>query len=172
MGEAKRRRQLDPNYGQPQMPDCLKAFTGEFFNKQTDLEITPILDCRSYGQQLTKHHLILPTSFDQNDARSLFVEHQQQIMCAMTSLIKEHGKGWIVQRHDYRKNYTDWGYIPANNASLEQLSCEVFCGNLGKTVGDVIKYALCSWSFEPSNQLIPVIAITNSNNDSSWLYCI
>jgi hypothetical protein len=172
MGEAKRRRLLDANYGKAQMPDCLKGITSEFFNKQTDLEIMSAYDCRNYPHGLRKHHLILPTPSDQNNARNLFVEYRQQIMHPMTPLIQEHGKGWIVHRHNCRENYTDCGYIPATTLSLKQLSSGVFSGDLGLMVTGVIKYALESWSFDPSNQLIPVIAISDSNQDSSWLYCI
>ncbi|WP_341530159.1 hypothetical protein WKK05_13190 [Nostoc sp. UHCC 0302] len=172
MGEAKRRRQLDANFGKLQMPDCLKGMTREFLNKQTDLEIMPVYDSKNSGRELTKRHLILPTPSEQNDARQELLKHQQQIMHPMTSLIQEHGKGWIVHRHNCRENCTDWGYIPATTLSLKQLQSGVFSDDLGLVVSGVIKYALESWSFEPSNQLIPVIAISNSNNDSSWLYCI
>lgn len=172
MGEAKRRRQLDPNFGQPQMPDCFKGITNEFLNKQTDLEIMSVSDCRNHSHELTKHHLILPTPSDQNDARQELIKHQQQIMYPMTSLVREHGKGWIVHRHNHQENCTDWGYIPATSLSLKQLQTGVFSGDLGLMVSGVIKFALCSWSFEPSNQLIPVIAIANNSEDSSWLYCI
>lgn len=172
MGEAKRRRQLDSSFGKPQIPDCLQGITDEFLNKQTDLKIVPASNCRNYPHELAKHHLILPTPSAENNARQELIKHQQQIIRPMTSLIQEHGKGWIVHKHNYQEQCTDWGYIPATNSSFKQLQGGVFSGDLGLMVTGVIKYALSSWNFEQSNQLIPVIAIANSNEESSWLYCI
>lgn len=137
MGEAKRRRLLDPNYAKAKIPDCFQGISHEFFQKSTDLEILSFCDSVHY-----KRHLIMPTPSDQNDARHLFVKHQQQVMNSIIPLIQEHGFGWIAQTHDYQTDCTKWGYVPATSFSLKQLQCEVFSGDLGLMVGAVIGCAL------------------------------
>ncbi|AUB43897.1 hypothetical protein COO91_10106 (plasmid) [Nostoc flagelliforme CCNUN1] len=41
MGEAKRRRLLDPNYGLPKIPNTSEPTSKEVFKKQTDFKTVP-----------------------------------------------------------------------------------------------------------------------------------
>ncbi|QFS51878.1 plasmid replication protein, CyRepA1 family [Nostoc sphaeroides] len=68
MGEAKRRRLLDANYGQSKTPYSRQKITCEILNKQTALEIASAFDLITRDYELTKHHLILPVPSDQSDA--------------------------------------------------------------------------------------------------------
>ncbi|MBW4564997.1 MAG: hypothetical protein KME32_28605 [Mojavia pulchra JT2-VF2] len=173
MGEAKRRRLLDANYGKAKMPDCLADKKTQFLDKQTDLEIMTFFDCRSFipGER-TQHSLVFTSHPKHNNARHAFVEHQQQVMPALTPLIQTHPKGWITQHYDCRTDSTQWGYVRANSLAFTHLQTEVFSGLIGRIISDAMRVALESWSFEESNILIPVIAMSNYHEDSSWLYCI
>ncbi|MCC5633773.1 DUF3854 domain-containing protein [Nostoc sphaeroides CHAB 2801] len=68
MGEAKRRRLLDANYGKSKTPYSRQKITCEILNKQTAQEIASAFDLITRDYELTKHHLILPVPSDQSDA--------------------------------------------------------------------------------------------------------
>jgi hypothetical protein len=172
MGEAKRRRLLDPNYGQAKMPSDLEGIQGDLFSQQSDLVIMSFSDFGDYINHLLNYSMVFSCPSHQNETRHAFVENQQQVMHSIIPLIQEHGKGWITQMYDHRKNYTQWGYVPATGFALRHLQTEVFSSSLGKTVGAVMGCALEQWSFQPSHQLIPVIAMSTYYQDDSWLYCI
>jgi hypothetical protein len=65
MGEAKRRRLLDPNYGQSRQPYIRQKITKTILNKQT---VASVFDLMIDDYELTKHHLILPPPSNQGDA--------------------------------------------------------------------------------------------------------
>ncbi|MCC5653694.1 hypothetical protein LC609_28730 [Nostoc sp. XA013] len=172
MGEAKRRRLLDPNYGQAKMPDCFKGVQSEFLNKQTDLVIanTQFLYPETYT---VKNQLFtVPRSAKDNYERKLFTENQQQIMDSLTPLILEHGKGWICQIYDHKQHCPEWIYVLATKKQFQILQTSIFSGPIGFFVTSVISCALKEWSFSDDKILIPVIATSDKRDYPSWLFCI
>jgi Domain of unknown function (DUF3854) len=65
MGESKRRRLLDANYGKSKQPYSPQKITKTILNKQT---VASVYDLMIDDYELTKHHLILPPPSDQSDA--------------------------------------------------------------------------------------------------------
>ncbi|MCC5619607.1 hypothetical protein LC605_32090 [Nostoc sp. CHAB 5836] len=65
MGEAKRRRLLDANYGKSKQPYAGQKITCEILNKQT---VASVFDLIIDDYELTKHHLISPPLSDPSDA--------------------------------------------------------------------------------------------------------
>ncbi|WP_414574001.1 hypothetical protein [Nostoc sp. CCY 9925] len=184
MGEAKRRRQLDPlSYGKPKLIDELQEVFDCFIQKESDLIIASSAFVSEnlsekytsiYQQdQLngTKHQLVFPISSSENVARQVFVENQEQVMDSMMPFIQEHGKGWIAQLYDDRLDTTDFMYIPATRENLVKIETQVFTRSLGKMVGNIIKCSLEYWTFQEDSILIPVIAMSNADYPSS-LFCI
>ncbi|OYE00163.1 DUF3854 domain-containing protein [Nostoc sp. 'Peltigera membranacea cyanobiont' 232] len=68
MGEAKRRRLLDANYGKSRQPYTRQKITYSLLNQETAQEIASVFDLIIDDYELTKHHLILPPPSDQGDA--------------------------------------------------------------------------------------------------------
>jgi hypothetical protein len=186
VGEAKRRRLLDPNYGQPQVPKQLTGVWSEFLDKQKDLAIVSIFDgmyClpeevatnflfRDDVKIQTPKHLTITASSHNNEARTLFVEDRQQMLELFLPAIQQYGKGWIVQLDYPKQGHVQIGYVPATNEALTALQTELFTHSLGLIVGNILKCALNYWSLDPHHTLIPVLAISSCQQDPSWLFCI
>ncbi|MCC5615430.1 DUF3854 domain-containing protein, partial [Nostoc sp. CHAB 5836] len=74
MGEAKRRRLLDANYGKSLQPYSRQKITCEILNQQTSQEIASVFDFIIDEKELTKHHLILPPLPKQNDTPDVIID--------------------------------------------------------------------------------------------------
>jgi hypothetical protein len=112
MGEAKRRRQLDPNFG--------KSKTDEILNKHTQTEI--IRDNDHY--QFTRPHLNLPLLSNRNNTR-----HQTNI-----TDIDQHPNSQLDARH-----YQEWVIGSAVDPTLVALNVRSLSGN---EVYEYLLYAL------------------------------
>ncbi len=93
MGEAKRRRLLDPNYGKSKIPYVRKKIIIKILNKPDDLEIIPTDDFRNYSPRLTKYHLILPTPSQQNNPPLINVIDAPQ---TNNQIAPNHWHEWVV----------------------------------------------------------------------------
>jgi Domain of unknown function (DUF3854) len=95
MGEAKRRRLLDANYGKSKTPYIRQKITCEILNQQTAQEIASVFDFITRDYELTKHHPILPTLSHKND-----VNHSINIIDAHqnpnSQLAPNHWHEWVV----------------------------------------------------------------------------
>ena len=82
MGEAKRRRKLDANYGQPKIPDSSEPIPSEVLKKQTESShhLTNFLN------ELPSFHLNLPAPSNQNNA------HQNP----NSELAPNHWHEWVI----------------------------------------------------------------------------
>jgi hypothetical protein len=184
MGEAKRRRLLDPNYGQAKVPDELEQIFDSFVNKQIDIAIIsnnylsqPYSEKFGYKKPTdtgfsTHQHTTVAVSPSDNFARQIFLEYQQSIMASITPLIQQRGSGWISQINNPKTCDISIAYIPDNTENLRCLERQVFTRTLGKMVSGVMKSALKKWSFQPDNILIPVVAISSNNDKPSYLFCL
>ncbi|QFS51496.1 hypothetical protein [Nostoc sphaeroides] len=176
MGRAKRRhqlsRQLNPNYGQPKMPDSLISIQNDFLNKQTDLVITStgFLYPETYTRK--NQFVIVPRSTDDNYERKLFADNQQKIIDSLTPLIRKHGSGWICQIYNHEEHYPEWIYVLATKKQFQILQTSIFTGEIGFLVTSIISCALREWSFSNDKILIPVIATSDKRDYPSWLFCI
>ncbi|MHC5915588.1 MAG: plasmid replication protein, CyRepA1 family [Nostoc sp.] len=95
MGEAKRRRLLDPNYGLPKIPNTSEPTSKEVFKKQTDFKTVPKNHFINSHYELPKHYLNLRDSSNQNDADHLshtIDTHQNQ----NSELAPNHWHEWVV----------------------------------------------------------------------------
>jgi hypothetical protein len=95
MGESKRRRLLDANYGKSKTPYSREKITCEILNQQTSQEIASVFDFITRDYELTKHHPILPTLSHKND-----VNHSINIIDAHqnpnSQLAPNHWHEWVV----------------------------------------------------------------------------
>ncbi|MGF1938805.1 MAG: plasmid replication protein, CyRepA1 family [Nostoc sp. ChiQUE02] len=95
MGEAKRRRLLDPNYGLPKTPNTSEPTSKGVFKKQTDFKTVPKNHFINSHYELPKHYLNLRDSSNQNDADHLshtIDTHQNQ----NSELAPNHWHEWVV----------------------------------------------------------------------------
>jgi len=92
MGESKRRRQLDPNYGKPQMSDTSQSTTDNQINEQSQNQIANII---SNYQQLTKPYLDLPPLPKHNKThhQTNIIDVDQYPNC---QLLPRHWHEWVV----------------------------------------------------------------------------
>lgn len=184
MGEAKRRRLLDPNYGLVKLPNEFEQIFDDFVNKEIDIAIISnkylTHSCPQKFAHLkptntsfsTHQHAIIPISPSQNFARAIFLEYQHQIMASITPLIQQHGSGWISQINNPKNCDLSIAYVPDTRENLRCLETQAFTRTLGKTVGGVIKSSLTKWSFQATNILIPVVALSTDEEDPSYLFCL
>lgn len=173
MGESKRRRQLDPNYGQPNILGFGANRTQEFFGKKLDIAIVkaehifPEIFAGIDRQFGTCHQLIIPTKSQENDARQFFTDNKQRYLDAIEPVAREHGKGWIYQTYIKETDFTEFGYIPANWRTLESLGTEVFVRGTGKQVKALMHDALRCWHWD---DCVPVLAMSTDDDAPSWIY--
>lgn len=174
MGEAKRRKALDPNFGKPNIPFLGVQGMQEFFNKELDLIITRAdylipetkeID-RKYG---TQHQIIVPIPKSENTARAYFVQNRDSIMQAMEQPAQEYGVGWIYQVGNPDTNLTEFTYFPANQKCLHLLENEIFSRSLGKNVGMIMRAVIQAWDWKTC---IPVIAMGTSDEAPAWIFLI
>ncbi|QFS52282.1 plasmid replication protein, CyRepA1 family [Nostoc sphaeroides] len=95
MGEAKRRRLLDPNYGLPKTPNTSESTSKGVFKKQTDFKTVPKNHFINSHYELPKHYLNLRDSSNQNDADHLshtIDTHQNP----NSELAPNHWHEWVV----------------------------------------------------------------------------
>ncbi|MBD2452266.1 DUF3854 domain-containing protein [Nostoc sp. FACHB-152] len=92
MGESKRRRQLDPNYGKPQVSDSSQPTTDNQINEQSEKKIANII---SNYQQLTKPYLNLPPLLKHNktDYQTNIIDADQYPNCQLSP---RHWHEWVV----------------------------------------------------------------------------
>jgi hypothetical protein len=95
MGESKRRRLLDANYGKSKTPYSRQKITCEILNQQTAQEIASVYDFIIDDYELTKHHLSLPPLPKQNDTPdviNIIDAHQNP----NSQLAPNHWHEWVV----------------------------------------------------------------------------
>lgn len=184
MGEAKRRKRLDPNYGQSKKKIAIdekyllykspldteiainKLLEGsDFWLKQTDLVYQPVAP--SEGERL--FWTTLPISSKENPCRSYFTENERTIKNAISPLVERFGVGWIYQIENIDINMTNFNYIPATQESFENLGKEEFCGSMGKTIEFIIRTAVARWEWD---KCVPVIATSMRQADPVWIYIV
>jgi len=173
MGESKRRRKLDPNYGQPSILGLGAHFTQDFFDRKVDIailkaehllpEVFAGID-RKFG---TCHHFLAPMEPKNNLARQFFVDNKERIMDATKPIAQEHGKGWIFQLYNDGTDTTDFSYTPANSISLRCLACDVFTRSLGNEVRAIMRDALTRWDW---SNCVPMISMSTEDKTPAWIY--
>ncbi|MCC5633190.1 DUF3854 domain-containing protein [Nostoc sphaeroides CHAB 2801] len=95
MGEAKRRRLLDANYGKSKTPYSRQKITCSLLNQQTALEVASVYDLMIDDYELTKHHLSLPPLPKQNDTPdviNIIDAHQNP----NSQLAPNHWHEWVI----------------------------------------------------------------------------
>ncbi|WP_260447469.1 hypothetical protein [Nostoc sp. UCD120] len=124
MGEAKRRRLLDPNYGLPKTPNTSEPTSKGVFKKQTDFKTVPKNHFINSHYELPKHYLNLRDSSNQNDTDHLSYTidtHQNQ----NSELAPNHWHEWVV-----------------NSAVDPKLTALNVCSLSGSLVYEYLLYAL------------------------------
>ena len=182
MGEAKRRRQLDPNYGTTQLNNEFALIFDDFVNKQTDIAIISKQDLTQPWSErfaylkpkgtvlVTPQYVSIPISPSQNFARAIFLEYQLQIMASITPRIQQ--RGWISQINNSKTCDISIVYAPETTDNLNCLETQVFTRTFGKMVGVLMRNALQYFCFQRDNLLIPVVAMPASESDPYYLFCL
>jgi hypothetical protein len=184
MGEAKRRKRLDPNYGQDKKQiavDLQQMISSspmlqemainqileqsDFWLQKTDLLYEPV--AHSQGERLFWTTQPMPSK--QNTARSYFTQNELAARKAIYPLVERFGSGWIYQLGNLDINMTYFHYIPATQENLENLAQEQFCGSMGQTIEFIIRTALQKWEW---GKCVPVIATTVGKQDPIWIYIV
>lgn len=186
MGEAKRRKQNDPNYGQPTILtldpiDTNKFLTGLLDFTVAETENIPTLVPgteeqianmnEALKQDQSKMQVVLPINQTENPAREYLIKNWTQAWEPISKLFAKHGKGIIYQEAQLDKDMTQFNFVPASEENLRSLETQVFSPSLGKMMGSVVRTTVrhLDWS-----KYIPVLAMTTRNDDgeSAWFYII
>jgi hypothetical protein len=184
MGEAKRRKWLDPNYGQLKKkivldeqetidgsPSVQKTAINQllegkdFWLQKTDFFYEPV----AYSGEKRFYWTISPLDSRKNTAREYFTKNEQAARDAIYPLVKKFGPGWICQLGDLDTNMTYLNYVPATQENLEKLTQEQFCGSMGQTIELIIQTAISRWEW---GKCVPVIATVMRNEDPVWIYIV
>lgn len=184
MGEAKRRKRVDPNYGQPSQkidmdvqqmiyssPLVQEMAINQFLEQEDfwlqkmDLLYEPV--AHSEGERLFWTTRPMPSK--KNTARSYFTKNEQAARNAIEPLVKRFGPGWISQLGNPDINMTYLNYVPATEESLKNLAQEQFCGSMGETIEFIIGTAMPRWEW---GKCVPVIATTMRKEDPVWIYIV
>jgi hypothetical protein len=187
MGEAKRRKQNDSNYGQPTILTLNPTDTNKFLTGLLDLTVVEAEDVlptlapgteesvkeldEALKQHQSKMQVVLPIEHTENPARDYLVKNWSLAWDSLSKLRAKHGKGIIYQEAQLDKDMTQFNFFPASEEILRSLETEIFTRSLGKTMGSLFRTTVryLDWS-----KYIPVLAMTTRNGDgeSVWFYII
>ncbi|AFZ28609.1 hypothetical protein Cylst_6391 (plasmid) [Cylindrospermum stagnale PCC 7417] len=184
MGEAKRRKKLDPSYGQLKAKILLDVQQMIYSSPLVqEMAINQLLEDENFWLQKTDilyepvvaseekrfYWTTSPTDSRKNKNRSYFIKHEKIVRDAISPLIGKFGAGWIIQLEQPEIDKTHFNYVPATQENLEKLAQDQFCGSMGQTIRFIIETAMFRWDW---GKCVPVIATTVRDEDPVWIYIV